>query len=90
MMTPPQKFAILSGNRFDNGDMNGSFAWNLARGRSSELEDNEMWSIVRFLGIFLRKEAGYPAVYKEGEEEHKEMTQSPQQQGEPGHKHPHQ
>jgi len=60
-------------------------------GWKGELEDDEMWSIVRFLRHLPEKGSqGIPAVYKEGEEEHKEMTQSPQQQSEPGHKHPHQ
>jgi mono/diheme cytochrome c family protein len=60
-------------------------------GWKGELEDDEMWSIVRFLRHLPEKGSlGIPAVYKEGEEEHHEMTQSPEQHGKPENKHPHQ
>ena len=50
-------------------------------GWKGELEDSEMWSMVRFLRHLPEKGSqGTPAVFKEGEEEHHEMTQSPQQQ----------
>jgi hypothetical protein len=45
--------------------------------RKGELEDDEMWSIVRFLRHLPEKGSQGPAVFKEREEEHKEMTQSP-------------
>jgi mono/diheme cytochrome c family protein len=44
------------------------------------LEDDEMWSIVRFLRHLPEKGSqGIPAVFKESEEEHHEMTHSPEQ-----------
>jgi len=59
-------------------------------GWKGELEDDEMWSIVRFLRRLPEKGSqGIPAVYQEGEEEHHEMTQSPEQHGQPEHQHPH-
>ena len=59
-------------------------------GWKGELEDDEMWSIVRFLRHLPEKGSqGVPAVYKESEEEHREMTHSPQPQSGAGHQHPH-
>jgi mono/diheme cytochrome c family protein len=45
-------------------------------GWKGELEDNEMWSIVRFLRQLPAKGSqGIPAVFEEGEHEHHELTQ---------------
>jgi len=42
------------------------------------LEDDEMWSIVRFIRHLPEKGSeGIPAVFKESEEEHQKMMQSP-------------
>jgi mono/diheme cytochrome c family protein len=55
------------------------------------LEDDEMWSIVRFIRQLPEKGSqGIPAVFKESEEEHHEMTQSPEQHHGEEHEHPHQ
>lgn len=52
------------------------------------LEDDEMWSIVRFLRHLPEKGSqGIPAVYKESEEEHQEMTHSPGEHGAAKHNH---
>ena len=73
------KWIIENGIRFS-----GMHGW------KGELEDDEMWSIVRFLRHLPEKGSqGAPAVYKEGEEEHHEMTQSPEQHNGTDHKHPH-
>ena len=54
------------------------------------LEDEEMWSIVCFLRHLPEKGSqGIPAVFKESEEEHQEMTKSPQEHGKAEHNHPH-
>jgi len=54
------------------------------------LEDDEMWSIVRFHRHLPEKGSqGIPAVFKESEEEHHEMMHSPEQHGEAEHKHSH-
>lgn len=54
------------------------------------LEDDEMWSIVRFLRHLPEKGSqGIPQVYKESEEEHQEMMHSPQQPSGAGHEHSH-
>jgi mono/diheme cytochrome c family protein len=54
------------------------------------LEDDEMWSIVRFIRHLPEKGSqGIPAVFKESEEEHQEMMQSPEQHRGAEHEHPH-
>lgn len=59
-------------------------------GWKGELEDDEMWSIVRFLRHLPEKGSqGVPAFYKEAEEEHQEMTHSPDQHDHPDHQYPH-
>lgn len=58
-------------------------------GWKGDLEDDEMWSIVRFLRHLPEKGSqGIPAVFKEAEEEHHEMTQPHQQPGKPEHQGP--
>jgi hypothetical protein len=53
-------------------------------GWKGELEDDEMWSIVRFLRHLPEKGSqGVPAVFKEAEEEHHEITQPHEQHGKP-------
>jgi mono/diheme cytochrome c family protein len=52
------------------------------------LEDDEMWSIVRFLRQLPAKGSqGIPAVFQESEEEHEKMTQPGQHGPEPEHQH---
>lgn len=54
------------------------------------LEDDEMWSIVRFLRHLPEKGSqGVPQVFKESEEEHQEMMHSPQQHPGAEHEHSH-
>lgn len=46
-------------------------------GWKSVLEDDEMWSIVRFIRHLPRKGShGMPEVFKDSEEEHQEMKQA--------------
>jgi mono/diheme cytochrome c family protein len=53
------------------------------------LEDDEMWSIVRFIRHLPEKGSqGIPEVFKESEEEHQKMKQSPEHHG-AEHEHPH-
>jgi mono/diheme cytochrome c family protein len=91
-MSPP---ALDLGDKDVQQYTDGQLKWILENGIrfsgmpgwKGELEDDEMWSIVRFLRHLPEKGSqGIPAVYKEGEEEHHEMTQSPEQ---PKHEHPH-
>ncbi len=50
------------------------------------LEDDEMWSIVRFLRHLPEKDSqGIPPVYKESEEEHEEMPHPGHQHEQPAH-----
>lgn len=52
------------------------------------LEDNEMWNIVHFIRHLPAKGSlGAPAIFKEEEEEHKEMEHG---KGQPAHPHTHQ
>lgn len=72
------KWIIENGIRFS-----GMPAW------KGVLEDEEMWSIVRFLRQLPAKGSqGIPEVFAESEEEHQKMTQPGQQHGsEPEHHH---
>src|SRR5215469_7451075 len=72
------KWVIENGIRFS-----GMPGW------KGDLEDDEMWSIVRFLRHLPEKGSqGIPTVYREGEEEHHEMTQPAEQHGQPDRQHP--
>ena len=59
-------------------------------GWKGELEDDEMWSIVRFIRHLPEKGSqGIPVVFKESEEEHQEIMKSSEQHPGEEHKRPH-
>ncbi len=69
------KWIIQNGIRFS-----GMPAWN------GVLEDDEMWSIVRFLRHLPAKGSlGIPPIYKESEGEHEEMMHAGHQHEQPAH-----
>ncbi len=79
------KWIIQNGIRFT-----GMPGWN------GILEDNEQWAIIHYLRHLPPKGSlGAPAIYKEEEEEHKEMeqggqpTSAPDQHSHAGHEHKH-